>query len=339
MTHKPTVALPDDRWITITAAAKVAGCTAGYVRQLLRDHKLHGWKAGQRVWLVDRDEVLLLAEQLMTYSNHRRTTPLRPQSSFDAARDLMSVRQVMKAINARAPSTVTRLINSGRLQGARIGEIGWVIYRASVDAFLQTPPSPRGSVGFPRGAQRHTKSHDKPQKLSGTYFTVAQAADHMGCTEGWVRKLVSNGQLAAIKHGQRAWLIPLPEADKAARLLTTRSKGKKHLAHRPANARRSRSQQTTNPSEPTRTNDHKVITTPDRTLITCRKAAEILGCTMGRVRQLVREPQPQLWSTKLGARILMLDADQVAHLASSRAASRAAGTMRGAPPAGFQPDT
>lgn len=72
------------------------------------------------------------------------------------------------------------------------------------------------------------------QTLSGTYLTVLEAAEHMGCTEGWVRMLIRNGQLAAQKHGQRAWLIPLEAATKAKAGLTTRSNGKKAEAIRPA---------------------------------------------------------------------------------------------------------
>lgn len=70
--------------------------------------------------------------------------------------------------------------------------------------------------------------------LSGTFLTVSEAADHMGCTEGWVRMLIRNGKLQAQRHGLRAWLIPLEAATKARAGLTTRSNGKKAEAIRPA---------------------------------------------------------------------------------------------------------
>ena len=82
---------------------------------------------------------------------------------------------------------------------------------------------------------------------------------------------------------------------------------------------------------------------PKRTLISCREAAVILGCTMGRVRQLCRKPEgggdPALWSKKLGARALVLDLDEVKALANARRKARDAGIQRGPAPRGFRPDT
>lgn len=76
------------------------------------------------------------------------------------------------------------------------------------------------------------------QTLSGTYLSVAEAAEHMGCTEGWVRMLILQGKLAAKKHGQRVWLIPLEAAAEAKGNLSTRSNGKKGQAVRPASDRK-----------------------------------------------------------------------------------------------------
>ena len=82
---------------------------------------------------------------------------------------------------------------------------------------------------------------------------------------------------------------------------------------------------------------------PKRTLCSCREAAEILGCTMGRVRQLCRKPagggEPSLWSQKFGARSLVLDLDEVKRLAKARRKARDAGLSPGPAPKGFQPDT
>ncbi|MBU6221780.1 MAG: excisionase family DNA-binding protein [Planctomycetes bacterium] len=72
------------------------------------------------------------------------------------------------------------------------------------------------------------------QTLSGTYLTVAEAARHMGCTDGWVRMLILQGRLAATKMGQRVWMIRLEDATAAREQLTTRSNGKKDQAIRPA---------------------------------------------------------------------------------------------------------
>ena len=81
---------------------------------------------------------------------------------------------------------------------------------------------------------------------------------------------------------------------------------------------------------------------PNRTLCSCREAAEILDCTMGRVRQLCRKPKkgeaPLLWSSRLGARALVLDLEQVKALAKARERARRAGTLPGPAPGGFQPD-
>jgi excisionase family DNA binding protein len=66
------VASPDDVWITVTEAAALAGCVEGYLRRLLADGRIRGWKAGERAWLVDRKAVLELAGQLSTRSNRRK---------------------------------------------------------------------------------------------------------------------------------------------------------------------------------------------------------------------------------------------------------------------------
>lgn len=85
------------------------------------------------------------------------------------------------------------------------------------------------------------------------------------------------------------------------------------------------------------------IQEPRRTLCSCREAAEILDCTMGRVRQMCRAPEgggdPLLWSSRLGARALVLDLNEVKKLAKARQKARDAGLMRGPPPGGFEPDT
>lgn len=73
----------------------------------------------------------------------------------------------------------------------------------------------------------------------GEYLTVAEATELMGCSEGWVRTLLSEGKLAGARRiGQRVWLIPVAAAREARDGLTTRSVGKKHLAKRPVSSRK-----------------------------------------------------------------------------------------------------
>lgn len=73
----------------------------------------------------------------------------------------------------------------------------------------------------------------------GKYFTVAEAVEHMGCSEAWVRTLLGAGKLRGAKRiGQRVWIIPEAAATEARDSLTTRAKGKRHLAKRPAAKRK-----------------------------------------------------------------------------------------------------
>lgn len=78
------------------------------------------------------------------------------------------------------------------------------------------------------------------QKIDGgEYLTVAEAVEFMGCTDGWVRALLREKKLpGARKFGERAWLIPVQAAREARDELSTRSRGKRHMAKRPAAARK-----------------------------------------------------------------------------------------------------
>jgi hypothetical protein len=74
----------------------------------------------------------------------------------------MTVRQVMGEINARAASTVTRLIydedkprpEGKRLAGTLIPGHGWMIQKKSVAAFIAEEAARPVGVGFPRGRDR-----------------------------------------------------------------------------------------------------------------------------------------------------------------------------------------
>jgi len=70
------------------------------------------------------------------------------------------------------------------------------------------------------------------------HMTIAEAVDFMGCTDGWVRHLLRTNKLRGKRIGQRLWLVSQESAIEARDGLTTRSAGKKHLAARPAAARK-----------------------------------------------------------------------------------------------------
>ena len=74
-----------------------------------------------------------------------------------------------------------------------------------------------------------------------------------------------------------------------------------------------------------------------RRLVLTREAAEIYGCTMGRIRQMARAGT--IWSEKVGPRALAYDAAELERLAKARSKARDKGKLRGTPPGGFSPDT
>ena len=88
----------------------------------------------------------------------------------------MTVRQVMEAIKARAPSTVTRLVydedqprpDGKRLAGTLIPGHGWMIQRKSVERFLEEEATRPPGVGFPRGRDRSGQEElpAKPKRRS-----------------------------------------------------------------------------------------------------------------------------------------------------------------------------
>ena len=80
----------------------------------------------------------------------------------------------------------------------------------------------------------------------------------------------------------------------------------------------------------------------ERSLISTAEAAEILGVTQGRVRQLVlpqpKGKEPVLWSTHLGSKILVVDEAEVRQYAKRMNKLRSEGKVRGAAPQGFKKD-
>lgn len=67
----------------------------------------------------------------------------------------------------------------------------------------------------------------------GEYLTIAEAVEHMGCADSWIRHLIREGKLQVRKISERVKLIPLAEATRVRDSLTSRSAGKRHLAKRP----------------------------------------------------------------------------------------------------------
>jgi hypothetical protein len=74
-----------------------------------------------------------------------------------------------------------------------------------------------------------------------------------------------------------------------------------------------------------------------RRLVLTREAAEIYGCTMGRIRQMARAKT--IWSEKVGPRAVAYDAAELERLSKARDKARGKGKLRGTPPGGFSPDT
>ena len=68
------VASPDKEWLTVAEAAKVAGCTEGWIRMLLLNEELEGWKSGERAWNVSASAARELRQSLTARSVGKRDT-------------------------------------------------------------------------------------------------------------------------------------------------------------------------------------------------------------------------------------------------------------------------
>lgn len=66
------MASPDKTWLTVEEAVALIGCTDGWVRHLLREGKLEGWRAGERAWLVRRESALQARAGLSSRSNAKK---------------------------------------------------------------------------------------------------------------------------------------------------------------------------------------------------------------------------------------------------------------------------
>lgn len=77
------------------------------------------------------------------------------------------------------------------------------------------------------------------RKIDGIeHYTIEEAAEHMGCSVGWVRRLLHDGDLKGTRVGKRLLMVTRSSVRHAAKRLTTRSKARRHLAIRPAAVRK-----------------------------------------------------------------------------------------------------
>ena len=58
----PALKIDGRTLVTCQEAARLYGCTMGYVRRLARDGRVHATTVG-RTWFVDRDEVMRIAQE------------------------------------------------------------------------------------------------------------------------------------------------------------------------------------------------------------------------------------------------------------------------------------
>ena len=71
---------------------------------------------------------------------------------------------------------------------------------------------------------------------------------------------------------------------------------------------------------------------PARRLCGTAEAADLYGCSQRHIRTMA--DRQEVWSQKVSERVLLVDADEIARLAASKAALRQRGKLGGRPPAG-----
>ena len=72
------MASPDNKWVSVSEACKLAGCTDGWIRHLLREGKLGGFQVNEWTWMVDRAEAVALRKNLSSRSNAAKDKPSKP---------------------------------------------------------------------------------------------------------------------------------------------------------------------------------------------------------------------------------------------------------------------
>ncbi len=101
-------------------------------------------------------------------------------------KDFMTVREVMDRIQARAHSTVLRLIRiEGKpetygkpLKGTYVPGHGWFILRKSVDDFCAVQAAKAPGVGFPRGRPRKAESGQPAVKKAAKKTAARKKKTH-----------------------------------------------------------------------------------------------------------------------------------------------------------------
>ena len=67
----------DANYLTAEQAAKVAGCSATWIRRLLKEGRLAGVQVCGWTWIIDEREVLLLRKNLTSRAVSKRKTNKR----------------------------------------------------------------------------------------------------------------------------------------------------------------------------------------------------------------------------------------------------------------------
>lgn len=72
------MASPDNKWVSVSEACELAGCTDGWIRHLLREGKLGGFQVNEWTWMVDRAEAVALRKHLSSRSNAAKGKGSKP---------------------------------------------------------------------------------------------------------------------------------------------------------------------------------------------------------------------------------------------------------------------
>jgi hypothetical protein len=72
------VASPDNKWVSVSEACELAGCTDGWIRHLLRQGKLDGFQVNDWTWMVSRAQAVALRGSLSSRSNAAKDKPSKP---------------------------------------------------------------------------------------------------------------------------------------------------------------------------------------------------------------------------------------------------------------------
>ena len=72
------MASPDNKWVSVSEACDLAGCTDGWIRHLLREGKLGGFQVNEWTWMVSRADAVALRENLSSRSNAAKEKPSKP---------------------------------------------------------------------------------------------------------------------------------------------------------------------------------------------------------------------------------------------------------------------